>query len=62
MTLDNQAKDVRRALLKRPQTAGEIADRAGYTSGRSISRALGSVVREGGAVVVSTRPAKYAKA
>lgn len=62
MTLTDQVKDVRKALRAKPQTAGEIATRAGYTSGRSISRALKAAVEAGEAKIVSERPAKYAKA
>lgn len=62
MTLTDQVKDVRKALLKKPQTAGEIAARAGYSSGRSISRALSVAVEAGEATIVSKRPAKYTRA
>ena len=62
MTLTDQIKDVRKALRVKGQTAGEIADRAGYNSGRSISRALRAAVEQGEAKIVSERPAKYAKA
>lgn len=62
MTLNDQTKLVKRALLKRPLTAGEIAERAGQPSGRGISRALGALVNSGDAVVVSKRPTKFTKA
>jgi class 3 adenylate cyclase len=59
--LEMQAKSVKRALLKRPQTAAELAARAGFGSGRAISRAIGVAVRNGDAVAVSRRPARYTK-
>ena len=60
--LADQVSEVRKALRAKPQTAGELADRAGYTSGRAISRALSAAVAAGEAKIVSKRPAKYARA
>ena len=61
MSLETQSRDVKRALLKRPQTAAELAARAGYGSGRAISRSLGSLVKAGVAVKTDDRIAKYTK-
>ncbi len=56
-----QAK-ILRNLLKRPQTAHEIAARIDPAMNvRALSRALGYLAREGKLVVHAGRPARYAK-
>jgi len=67
MSIDEQAKRVYRAVLKKKAlTAGEIATKAGFASGRGISQALSILVSDGfiqrvGHHSGNTRPA-YIKA
>jgi acetylglutamate kinase len=62
MSITDQQRAVKKALRKTPQTALEIAERAGYDSGRAISRALSASVQAGEASVVDGRQLKYTKA
>lgn len=48
MQIEEQARKAKRVLLrKKGLTAGEIAERAGLSSGRGIARALGLLVECG---------------
>lgn len=48
MTISTQADRVfRKALRRKALTAGQLAERAGFASGRTISRALRILVAEG---------------
>lgn len=62
MTIEALACRAERALLKRPQTAGEIASRmkGGYT-GRGIAKALHLLVGDGLVVVAGSRRPRYSR-
>ena len=61
-TIEETAGRVYRAALKKtPHTAGELAERAGFPSGRAISTAIGALKRDGKLVQATKRPARYTK-
>lgn len=55
MTISTQADRVfRKALRRKALTAGQLAERAGFASGRTIARAIGILVNEGSLIVSGT--------
>ena len=62
MIIEDQIKKVKRVLLKKPQTAAELAIKSGFgNNGRALNRAIASMKTHGEIVVVGTRPTKYTK-
>jgi hypothetical protein len=63
VSIDEQVQRIqRRGLLRRPQTAGEIAERIGEPSGRSITLGLAQVVDQGLAIRHAGRKPTYSRA
>lgn len=46
-------------LRRKPLTAGELAARAGYPSGRGLAKSLGLLVSQGRAIMVGGRRPTY---
>lgn len=60
LTLQQRAIRVERKLLKqKPLTGGELAQRAGFTSGQAISRPLGLLKEAGLVKVIPGRKPRY---
>lgn len=63
MSIEEQVQRIsRKGLLKRPQTAGEIAERIGQPSGRSITLGLVELVDQGVAIRHAGRKPTYSRA
>lgn len=62
MSVDEQVQRIqRKGLLKRPQTAGEIAERIGASDGRAITLGLAQVVDQGLAIRHAGRKPTYSR-
>lgn len=62
LTLEQSAARIEKHLLKtKALTGGELASRAGFPSGQSISRAIGILKQIGHIVVVPGRKPTYLK-
>lgn len=63
MIIEDQTRKVKRALLKKPQTAAELAIKSGFgNNGRALNRTIASMKSNGEIIVVGKRPTTYAKA
>lgn len=58
---EQKERILKRGLLKRGQTATEIASRLGLSLPQEINGALGALVVDGAAVRHHGRPARYSK-
>lgn len=62
-TIEQHKNQIRRQLLKKPQTLEQIATRITWdVSVKALARPIGELVRSGEAVRHPGRPAKYSKA
>jgi sugar-specific transcriptional regulator TrmB len=61
VNIEAQSQKVQRKLLKRPLSAAELAQRAGFPHARALSRALGQLKTAGEVTVVPGRPTKYSR-
>lgn len=63
MTITSLGKGIKKALRKKtPKTAAQLAfEVTGSADGRTISKALGALVKSGDAVLASGRPKTYVK-
>jgi sugar-specific transcriptional regulator TrmB len=61
LEIQDQTKKVQRKLLKRPLSAAELAQRAGFPHARALSGALGQLKTAGEVTVVPGRPTRYSR-